>query len=170
MNKYFWIISTLIFIGQKAYCVAEKVSPELEQSLKTQTNEPGFMSIVFALLIVIFLIYVTGLIYSNLNLVGARTLKQQLKNYDLTKAIVLSTTQLGQGKNLHVIELNQKRYLIGAGQNSINLLKELDDSPTQVEGIEEKLSEDAIDKNTDTIIINDEEFPQDEFDIHKKYL
>ena len=160
MNKYFWIVSTLILIGQKAYCVTEKVSPELQESLKTHTNEPGFMSIVFALLIVVFLIYVTGMIYSKLNLVGVKTLKQQLKNYDLTKAIVLSTTQLGQGKNLHVIELNQKRYLIGAGQNSINLLKELEDEVGEVNQVKEVVKS----------VNEDKEIMPEEFDVHKKYL
>ncbi|MEI8129796.1 MAG: hypothetical protein WCG95_09310, partial [bacterium] len=74
MKKYlFSITSIFILTAQKALCITEAVSPELEKSLKTHANEPGIMSIVFALLFVIFLIYITGLIYSKLNIVGART-------------------------------------------------------------------------------------------------
>jgi len=158
MKKYlFLIMGMFMFTAQCAFSATEAVSPDLENSLKTHTNEPGFMSIVFALLVVIFLIYVTGLIYSKLNLVGAKTVKAQLKNYDISRAVVLSTTQLGQGKNLHVIELHEKRYLIGATPNSINLIKELEEfdygKTSDVQPSESPASE-----------------PVDEFDVHKKYL
>lgn len=160
--------------AQKAFCIADTVSPELEQSLKVHTNEPSFMSILFALLIVILLIYITGLIYSKLNVVGAKTVQEHLKNYDLSKVIVLSTTQLGPGRNLHVIELNHKRYLIGATQNSINLIKELGNSIKKTEKAE-KESELTIDDAINVIYGKDEEpkfsiEPPEEFDVHKKYL
>lgn len=126
MKKYLFLnIAILMMTAQKAFCLTDVLSSDLESSLKTSSSEPNFLSIVFALLFVIFLIYITGIIYQKLNLVGAKTVKEQLKNYDLTKAIVLSTTQLGQGKNLHVIELNKSRYLIGATTDSITLIKEL---------------------------------------------
>lgn len=129
MRKYFFLnIAILLLTAQKAFCVTESISSDLEQSLKVNSSEPNFLSIAFALLFVVFLIYITGIIYQKLNLVGAKAVKEQLKNYDLTKAIVLSTTQLGQGKNLHVIELNKTRYLIGATADSINLIKELGSS------------------------------------------
>jgi len=150
MKKYlFLIMGTLMLTAQRVFCAVEAVSPDLEGSLKTHTHEPGVMSIVFALLIVIFLIYATGLIYSKLNLVGANAVKEQLKNYDISRATVLSTTQLGQNKNLHVIEINEKRYLIGATLNSINLIKELEDKKV---------------KNAEPAE------PVEEFDVHKKYL
>ena len=155
MKKYlFLIIGVLMVTAQRTFCVVEAVSPELEKSLKTHANEPGGMSIIFALLFVIFLIYITGVIYSKLNIVGAKTVQNQLKNCDLNKAVVLSTTQLGQGKNLHVIEWNNKRFLIGVAQDSINLLKELGDV--------EEVSEDG-----ETEVIEKEE---EQFDVHKKYL
>lgn len=152
MKKYLFLIMGIFMLtAQRVFSAVEAVSPDLEGSLKTHTHEPGVMSIVFSLLIVIFLIYVTGLIYSKLNIVGANTVKEQLKNYDLSRATVLSTTQLGQGKNLHVIEIDEKRYLIGATPNSINLIKELES--IKVKADEAKPSE-----------------PVDEFDVHKKYL
>ena len=162
MKKYLFLITSIfILTAQKALCITEAVSPELEKSLKTHANEPGIMSIVFALLFVIFLIYITGLIYSKLNIVGARTVQEQLKNYDLNKAVVLSTTQLGQGKNLHVIELNNKRFLIGVGQDSINLIKEF-------EYIEEP--QDEIKSEEQEPEPEPEQEQTEKFDVHKKYL
>jgi flagellar biogenesis protein FliO len=163
MKKYlFLIIGILIITAQKVWCVSEVLSHEVKDSLKSNANEPGIMSIIFALFFVIFLIYITGLIYSKLNIVGAKTVQTQLKNYNLNKAIVLSTTQLGQNKNLHVIEINKKRFLLGATQNSINLIKELE------------IVEDIQIKDEIPVELPDESIENtvssDNFDIHKKYL
>lgn len=183
MKKYLILIFTvLILTAQKAFCIVETVSPELEQSLKTNIHEPNFLSILFALLIVICLIYITGLIYSKLNIVGARTVQKQLKNYDLSKVIILSTTQLGQNKNLHVIEINKKRYLIGATPTSINLIKEIEDTSKSVKPAEKKdnnqdaNTEQSFDDAIEALYGNEDIKPElslesvKEFDLHKKYL
>lgn len=176
MKKYsFSAITILTLLAQKAYCITETISPDLEQALKTHTNEPSIMSILFSLLVVVLLIYATGIIYSRLNIVGAKTVREQLKNYDLSKVVVISTTQLGPNKNLHVIELNGKKYLIGATQNSINLIKELDAISEKKES--EEAGEPTLDDAIDVLYDSDEEpslqlklGPPEEFDIHKKYL
>jgi flagellar biogenesis protein FliO len=174
MNKYLFLLAgTIIFSAQKALCAVEAVSPELQHSLKSTANEPNFLTIIFALLVVVFLIYITGLIYSKLNIVGAKTVQEQLRHHDLSKVIVLSTTQLGQNKNLHVIELDHKRYLIGATANSINLIKELG------EFIKTEAKKPAKSNTKDPINVlygDEEENPElkledvKEFDVHKKYL
>lgn len=168
--------------AQKAFCLSETVSPELDTALKTHSNEPSFLTIVFALLFVVFLIYITGLIYSKLNIVGAKTVQSQLKNHDLSRVVVLSTTQLGPAKNLHVIELNGKRFLIGATQNSINLLKELEDGQDAAQvAVQESAPADIAEPK---VVVDPMQIlygkPQDdsledlkaveEFDVHKKYL
>ncbi len=182
MNKYLFLIAG-IFVAQKAYGFTDGIGSELEQSLKMPINEPNIMSIVFALLFVVFLIYITGIIYSKLNTIGAKTLKDQLKNAELNRAVVLSTTQLGQGKNLHVIELNDRYYLIGATQNSINLIKDLgkmkEEEEEETSKDSQKPPEEEIDKaiqflyggNKEKIIDPEKRIVKDdEFDIHKKYL
>lgn len=173
MSRYlFLIIATFILTAQKVFCAIEASGSELQQSLKTHSNEPNVMSIIFSLIVVVFLIYITGLIYSKLNIVGAKTVQQQLKNQDLSRVIVISTTQLGQGKNLHVIEINNCRYLIGATQNSINLIKELDPIEKKIKKPIELNVDDAI----NILYGENEEKPQfkieqpEEFDVHKKYL
>lgn len=148
------VFAILLTTAQKVFCAAQEVSPELKESLKTTAHEPNFFSIVFALLFVVALIYITGLIYSKLNVVGANAVREQIKSHDLSRAVILSTTQLGQGKNLHVIELNNKKYLIGAAQNSISMLKELETETNPQAKAKTQPEAEA----------------EEEFDVHKKYL
>lgn len=167
MKKYLFLIGIILLNMQMAYSAIEQASPELDKALKSNAHEPGFGTIIFALIVVVALIYITGMIYSKLNIVGAKTVQEQLRNYDLNKPVVISTTQLGQGKNLHVIELNSQRYLIGATINSINLIKELGEavkkSSTTVEDepINILYGEENSEKNNENV---------EEFDVHKKYL
>lgn len=182
IKKFFLLTGILIIVAEQAFCETLPTAQDLSHSLKTTTNEPNFLTIILALLFVICLIYITGWIYSKLNVIGAKTVKEQYKNYDLSKVIVISTTQLGQGKNLHVIELNNKRYLIGATTNSINLIKELDSVPTEKQTIAKEDQDQAdIDaairtlygKNKDEEVkeeIIEEEVDKEEENLYKKYL
>lgn len=175
MNRFFLVTAIFLITAQRVFCTE---AAEGQLGLKTNANEPNFMSIIFALLFVILLIYITGLIYSKLNIIGAKTVREQLNQCDINRAVVLSTTQLGQGKNLHVIEINKKSYLIGATQNSISLLTEikLSEAKQDTTKIAENIDiDDAIrtlyhgkieEQNTNI----DEIPPEDNFDIHKKYL
>ena len=100
MKKYIILATILITTAQSCFCTTEVVSEDLQQALKvTSGHEPGVFSILTALFFVICLIYVTGIIYSKLNIMSAKTVKDQLKRHDLSGVMVLSTTQLGQGKN-----------------------------------------------------------------------
>lgn len=186
MKRYIYlVIISVLTAFQKTAAFAELFNSELDGALKSPTHEPNIMSIIFALLFVIAMIYVTGIIYSKLNVVGAKAAKKQFDDYDLNRAVVLSTTQLGQNRNLHVIEVNGKCYLIGATVNSINLIKELgtiDDiqSDEVFEEIEPEISQIPEDEDIDKAIRtlyanpNDNEAEkvevEEEFDIHKKYL
>ena len=79
--------------------------------------EPNYLTLVFGLILVICLIYLVGLIYQKL-------IKVKLGDIEETLTI-LNTLSLGQGKNLHIIKINSKYILIGATQNSITFLKDL---------------------------------------------
>lgn len=100
-------------------------------------TEPSMVSVVFSLAIVILLIYLTGIIYSKLNKVGAKTLRKHQGNLSNSHVSVLSTTQLGNNKTLHVVELDGKRMLIGASSGAIHLIKDLG---SYNNGIEEEFS------------------------------
>lgn len=88
-------------------------------------NEPSLISVVLSLVFVILLIYITGIIYAKLNKVGFRTLKKQQGSFAKSQVSVVSTTQLGNNKTLHVVELDGKRMLIGASSGAIQLIKDL---------------------------------------------
>ena len=87
-------------------------------------HEPSILSVIFSLLIVILLIYVTGILYAKLNKMNAGTLRKQ-QGILKSQASVISTTALGNNKTLHVIELDGKRMLIGASSGAIQLIKDL---------------------------------------------
>lgn len=157
MKKILILAVTLITTAQICFCATDAVNEDLQHALKaTPSNEPGIFSVLLSLLFVIGLIYATGVIYSKLNIMSAKTVKEQLKRHDLKNAMVLSTTQLGQGRNLHVIEIDNARMLIGATPTSINLIKELDENSNWAQDI--------------TISEEKQEQPVEEFVLHKKYL
>ena len=88
-------------------------------------HEPSIISVVFSLLFVILLIYLTGIIYTKLNKAGIIAMKKQQGDLAKSQVSVLSTTQLGSNKTLHVVELDGKRMLIGASTGTIQLIKDL---------------------------------------------
>jgi len=100
-------------------------------------HEPSIISVVFSLLIVILLIYLTGILYTKLNKMNANTLRKQ-QGIIKSQASVISTTALGNNKTLHVIELDGKRMLIGASSGAIQLIKDLGN--VSQEGEEEDFS------------------------------
>ena len=88
-------------------------------------HEPSIVSVFLSLIFVILLIYLTGIIYAKLNKVGFKTLKRQQGDFTRSQVNVVSTTQLGNNKTLHVVELDGKRMLIGASSSTIQLIKDL---------------------------------------------
>lgn len=88
-------------------------------------HEPSIISVVLSLVFVVLLIYLTGIIYAKLNKIGFKTLKRQQGDYAKSHVSVVSTTQLGNNKTLHVVELDGKRMLIGASASTIQLIKDL---------------------------------------------
>jgi hypothetical protein len=68
--------------------------------------------------------------------------KDDIKNYKLDNIIMLSTLQLGQGKNLHVVETNGKKILVGSTANSVNIIKDLgEDEEFMEENPKEKIED-----------------------------
>lgn len=105
----------------------ESLTSNIKYALK-RTTESNYISVLIALGIVIILIYITGIIYAKLNVIGYKTIKKQYKDIDDSKIIIRSTTQIGNNKSLHVIELGGKKMLIGVTNDSINLIKDLSEN------------------------------------------
>jgi flagellar biogenesis protein FliO len=99
------------------------------EKVKEPPKPPSIGKMFFSMSIVLLLIYVVALIYSkikgvNPNMVLAGKFHQ--KNMDAFN--VLSTASLGQGKNIHLVEINGKKIVIGSTLNNISLLTELDNN------------------------------------------
>lgn len=116
----------LAYAVQPAHASAVSGANEIS-TLGTQSigQEPSIVSVILSLLIVILLIYITGIVYAKLNKIGFKTLKRQQGDLARSQVAVISTTQLGNNKTLHVVELDGKRMLIGASSSAIQLIKDL---------------------------------------------
>lgn len=107
-----------------SYCFADDLNlenEELKSALNHNNYEPNYFTLLVGLFLVIFLIYITGYVYQKLTKIKIHT-----KDDETNKPIILSTTSLGQGKNIHIIKINDEYMLIGATQNNITFLKNLD--------------------------------------------
>lgn len=120
---------------------ASSVSGGLDSSIldggQAIGHEPSIISVVLSLLIVILLIYITGILYAKLNKINSSAMRKQHGTIK-SQASVISTTALGNNKTLHVIELDGKRMLIGASSNAIQLIKDLGN--VSEDGVEEEFS------------------------------
>ena len=115
------ILYIAFIIFQRVFATDIAKNEALASSLSKNTWEPSYPAMFFGLLLVVGLVYLTAFIYQKLlkvNLVSTAD-----KN---NKAEIISTTQLGQNKNLHVIKVNDEYILIGSTQNSITYLKDID--------------------------------------------
>ena len=125
----------IMFIMMSFLCVnsvfADSVTENINSSLKSSSYEPNYFSILVSLVFVIFLIYVTGILYTKLNKVGVKTVRNELKESSDIKPVVLSTTPIGHDKSLQVIEINGEKLLIGVSQNSVSIIKTLESGKRQ---------------------------------------
>ena len=102
------------------------------EGLSQNLYEPNYFGIVFGLLVVVALIYITGIIYKKLI-----TIKLD-KNSSFSNIQIVTSQSLGQNKNLYIIKINKKYCLIGATANSIAHIKDLDSEDVEIEIKEDK--------------------------------
>lgn len=110
----------LNLITLSAYAQSELFSESEElKTLNQNIYEPNYFSLLFGLAFVIALIYITGIVYQKLIKVKLSTNEDEANRIN-----IVSTTSLGQGKNLHIIKVNNSYSLIGATANNISHLKD----------------------------------------------
>ena len=114
------LIKLLILYFSISPVFAQATNEEIKEVLARNAYEPNYFSMIFGLFLVVAMIYLTGYLYQKLT-------KVNLKNNDLylNKAQIISTTSLGQGKNLHIIKVGDDTCLIGSTQNNITFLKDV---------------------------------------------
>ena len=131
MKKILTIFS--IFLAQLTNFSLADEAIKLE-NLKTH-NEPIFVGAIFSLIAVLGLIYLVSFLYQKLNIFNEKFTKKNEKN-EINKFKMISTTPIGQGKFLHIVEINNKFLALGSTPNNISFLKEF--SKEEVENINEK--------------------------------
>ena len=99
---------------------AQATSEEIKEVLSRNTYEPNYFSMILGLFVVVAMIYVTGYLYQKLTKINMKP-----KDAFLNKAQIISTTSLGQGRNLHVIKIGDEACLVGATQNNITYIKDV---------------------------------------------
>lgn len=113
------LLMTVSFAASELYAENE----EIKQALNNNMYEPNYFSLFFGLFVVISLVYITSYVYQKLIKV-----KINQDDTDIYKIDILSTTSLGQNKSLHIIKANGKCMLIGATQNNITFIKDIEDT------------------------------------------
>lgn len=164
----------IIFVITSFLCIntvfADSVTENINSSLKSNTYEPNYFSILISLVFVIFLIYITGILYTKLNKIGIKTVKNELKEAS-DKPIILSNTPIGHDNSLQVIEIDGERLLIGVSQNSVSLIKTLNRTIKHETFVkeQEKTSYNEEQK-PETKKIEEHTVNADDFGLYKKYL
>lgn len=103
----------------------KSVPTELNKSLKKK--EPSIFSTFPALGIVLALILITYWILSKIKGVNPATIFEgKLGEKTLNSFKILTSASLGQGRNLHLVEINEKKLVVGSTANNINMLAELE--------------------------------------------
>ena len=119
-KKLFYISSLSLFLNYSTFAQEVAKDEELNKVLTNSLYEPNYFSLLFGLFVIIGLIYATAIIYQKL--INAKILPA--KNNPL-KAEIISSTSLGQNKNLFVVKVASEYILLGACQNNISYIKEL---------------------------------------------
>lgn len=130
MKKCYLLLIILFFATQASFANS-MFSASIRSALK-HSADVNYISVVIALGVVIMLIYITGIVYAKLNVIGHNAVKKQYKGLDNERIFIHSTTQIGNNKTLHVIEIAGKKLLIGVTNESISLIKDLEDNATSV--------------------------------------
>ena len=112
-----------LFLTLKCFAQDEILSKseQVNEILSKNAYEPNYFSMIVGLFVVVGLIYLTGFLYQKLT-------KSSVINesYALNKAQIISTTSIGQGRNLHVVKIGKNACLIGSTQNNITFIKDIE--------------------------------------------
>lgn len=177
MNKFLILLICACFNASQAFANIS-IPANMKQTLKATADTPSLFNLVASLLIVIIMIYIVGWIYMKLSHINAKQLFKQ-QDLPLNKPKLISGITLGQNRNLHVVELNNKYLVLGVTPNSINLIKEFDKN--EISDTNSIIEKTIIEKNINEL--NDKEIVNELFstnenkaetkeleDICKKYL
>lgn len=105
-------------------------------NLNSSKQEPNLVTLTGALFFVIFLILIFGWLYAKLQRINLnKVFEGKFETTDADSLKILSTVSLGQGKTVHLMEVNGKKFVIGSTANNINLIADLSTSNKSFENI-----------------------------------
>ena len=156
MQKIFFLFFSFFLITQSVFA-SDFIPYSIKRVLKHSTSV-DYISVIISLGIVILLIYITGIIYAKLNILGQKTAKKQFKNFDESQVVIYSSTPIGQNKTLHVIGVNGKKLLIGVSNENISLIKDLSEEQDK-----EKNTVQNLNYNNESSFLNDIYPAKDDF-------
>lgn len=174
MKKILYTITSLIILSNQCFGLTE--TENINSTLKASGYEPNYFSVVLSLVFVIFLIYVTGILYTKLNKVSVKTVKNEFKEDSDIKPVIISTTPIGHDKTLQVVEIAGEKLLIGVSQHSVNLIKTLGTTHRHNQSYQQAPTEeeamDILYKTTEVENKTKEEHTinEEDFGLYKKYL
>lgn len=114
-------------------------------------KEPSIFRIFNSLIFVIFLILLTGWIYMKMKKINPeQLLSGKFNKLNENNFKIISSMQLGAGKAIYLIEINNKQLIIGTTASSVNLLAKMDKVETQNE-IPKECIEKLFDNNLEDI-------------------
>ena len=96
---------------------------------ETPRKEPSIMRIFNSLVFVILLILATGWIYMKIKKINPeQLLSGKFNKLSENNFKIVSSLQLGAGKAIYLIEINEKQLIVGTTSSSVNLLAQMDKS------------------------------------------
>ena len=111
----------IIFLINIQFVFAQGQDENISSSLATNSWEPSYFAMILGLILVIALVYISAFVYQKLSKVKLNNTLNQTNTPE-----IVSTTPLGQNRNLHIIKIKDEYILIGSTQNSITHIKDLD--------------------------------------------
>lgn len=121
--KKICIFLNLIFLNVFALAEEELFqSQENADLILKNTYTPNYLGMIFGLLLIICLIYLTAIIYQKLLKVK---FIQQNSNANCNMQIV-NSIQIGQNQKVSILKVGNEHLLIGSTQNNITMLKKLE--------------------------------------------
>ena len=105
-------------------------------------QEPSLLRVFNSLIFVIVLIFIVGWIYAKLKKINPEQLfSGKFNKLDENNFKIVSSLQLGGGKSIHLIEINNKQLVVGTTSTSVNLLAQMDKN-----GDNKEIPQECIDK------------------------
>ena len=123
-NKF--ITTFFVFTATTDAAFSVNLPDAMKQSMSHDYGIPSVMNLVLSMIFVIALIYITGWIYTKLNIVNRKNIGKITESDDNMRFNIIQTMPLGQQRHIYSIEMNNKILLIGSTPSHINLIKEFD--------------------------------------------